>query len=181
LRKALQFFLLTLMGEYSTEKLEKIGLKVGRNFSRQAQCIIDHSHCWLIKIGDDVTLAPKVHILAHDASTKQSLGYTKIGLVNIGDRVFIGAGSIILPNVNIGNDVIIGAGSIVTKNIPDNSVAVGNPAKVVCTKSDYINKNREFIKNRPVYNKEWTIRKNITEDMKQKMIESLKDGIGFVE
>jgi maltose O-acetyltransferase len=57
------------------------------------------------------------------------LNYTKIGLVKIGDNVFIGAGSIILPNVKIGNNVIIGAGSIVTKDVPDNSLVAGNPAK----------------------------------------------------
>ncbi|WP_253200562.1 DapH/DapD/GlmU-related protein [Clostridium sp. CF012] len=101
----------------NTEQLIKMGLKVGKNFNRLGGCIIDDSHCWLITIGDNVTLAPRVHILAHDASTKMYLDVTKIGLVDIGNNVFIGAGSIILPNVKIGNNVIIGAGSIVTKDI----------------------------------------------------------------
>lgn len=112
-----------LMDEPNLKKLKKNGLKVGENFSMQEKCIIDKSHCWLITIGDNVTLAPRVHILAHDASTKRHLNYAKIGLVNIGNKTFIGAGSIILPNVAIGNNCIIGAGSVVTKNIPDNSVA----------------------------------------------------------
>ncbi|MBL4910776.1 MAG: hypothetical protein JKX78_12290 [Alteromonadaceae bacterium] len=51
--------------------------------------------------------------------------------IHIGDNVFIGWGCIVLPGVCIGNNVVIGAGSVVTKNIPDNSVAVGNPAKVI--------------------------------------------------
>ena len=72
-----------------------------------------------------------VQILAHDVSTKRNLGYTKIGKVSIGNDVFIGRGTIILPNVRIGNNVVIGAGSIVTSDIPDNSIAVGNPCRVI--------------------------------------------------
>ena len=53
------------------------------------------------------------------------------GRVNIGKNVWIGAGSIILPGVSIGDNSIIGAGSIVNKDIPENSIAVGNPCKVI--------------------------------------------------
>lgn len=165
----------------STPSLIKNGLKVGKNFNRQEDCIIDVSHCWLITIGDNVTLAPRVHILAHDASTKRYTGYSKIGLVRIGNNVFIGAGSIILPNVRIGNNVIIGAGSVVTRDIPDNSVAAGNPAKVICATEDYINKHREMMKSKPVYNSQWTRRYKISDDMKREMVRMLENGIGYVE
>lgn len=170
-----------LRGEISTEKLVEMGLTVGKNFNRIDGCIIDYSHCWLITIGDNVTLAPRVHILAHDASTKMFLNYAKIGLVEIGNNVFIGAGSIILPNVKIGNNVIIGAGSVVTTDIPENSLAVGNPAKVIGTTSEYIEKNRELMKERPTYNEKWTIRCNITPSQKKEMVQALKSGIGYVE
>lgn len=170
-----------LMDEPNLKKLKKNGLEVGENFSMQEKCIIDKSHCWLIKIGNDVTLAPRVHILAHDASTKRHLNYAKIGLVNIGNKTFIGAGSIVLPNVSIGNNCIIGAGSVVTKNIPDNSVAVGNPAKVICSIDEYLVKQKKLMQQRPVYDSKWTVRENITDEMKKEMIESLKDGIGYVE
>ena len=63
---------------------------------------LDPSHCWLIEIGDNVTFGPHVQVLAHDASMHNVLGYTKIGRVRIGNNVFIGAGSIVLPNVQIG-------------------------------------------------------------------------------
>ena len=102
--------------------------------------IIDPSHCYHITIGDNVTLAPRVHILAHDSSTAMFLGKTRAANVTIGNDVFVGAGTIILPGVHIGNRVIIGAGSVVTKDIPDNSVAVGNPCKVVCDVDSYIQK-----------------------------------------
>ncbi|MEL0654866.1 DapH/DapD/GlmU-related protein [Pseudoalteromonas issachenkonii] len=56
----------------------------------------------------------------------------------IGNNVFIGWGSIILPGVNIGDNCVIGAGSVVSKNIPDGMVAAGNPAKVIKPTSEYV-------------------------------------------
>ncbi|QYR24360.1 hypothetical protein KZ483_26580 [Paenibacillus sp. sptzw28] len=53
------------------------------------------------------------------------------GRIIIGDRVWIGHGASILKNVKIGDNVVIGAKSVVTKDIPANSVAVGNPARVI--------------------------------------------------
>ena len=101
MRKQIKEFLYRIRGEYTTDKLVKMGLKVGENFNRLNGVILDPSHCWLISIGNNVTLAPRVHILAHDASTKTFLNYTKIGHVKIGNNVFIGAESIVLPNVEL--------------------------------------------------------------------------------
>ena len=144
IRKILEY----LRGEpQHIEKLLKRGLKVGKNFKRLGGVIIDPSHCYHITIGDNVTLAPRVHILAHDASTYTFIGKTRAANVVIGNEVFVGAGSIILPGVHIGNRVIIGAGSIVTKDIPDNSVAVGNPVRVICSVDEYLFK--EQAKMRP--------------------------------
>lgn len=126
-------------------KLYKRGLKVGKNFRRMGGVIIDPTHCYHITIGDNVTLAPRVHILAHDASTFIFMGKTRAANVKIGNDVFIGASTIVLPGVTIGNRVVIGAGSVVTKNIPDNSVAVGNPARVICTVDEYLDKIKEKI------------------------------------
>lgn len=170
-----------LRGEYTTEKLVKMGLKVGKNFGRLNGVILDPSHCWLITIGDNVTLAPRVHILAHDASTKGFLGYTKIGRVNIGNNVFIGAESVVLPNVNIGDNVVIGANSTVTKNIPSNSVYAGNPAKFICTIEEYIDKNKKRMENSPVYGEEYTLRGNVDDSKKIKMYDELDNKIGFVD
>ena len=98
------------------EILKENGLVIGKGVSIQGECIIDPSHCWLITIGDNVTLAPRVHILAHDASTKRELGYTIIGEVIIKNNVFVGANTTILPNVEIGNNVIIGVGNTILTN-----------------------------------------------------------------
>lgn len=57
--------------------------------------------------------------------------------ITVGNNVFIGLGSIILPGVTIGDDVVIGAGSLVNKDIPSQSVAAGVPAKVVSSLEDY--------------------------------------------
>ncbi|MFE4036137.1 acyltransferase [Priestia sp. YIM B13489] len=170
-----------IRGEVDTESLIRSGLTVGKNFSRQGGVIIDPPHCWLISIGDNVTLASRVYILAHDASTKMHTGYTKVGNVSIGNNVFVGANSTILPNVKIGNNVVIGAGSVVSRDIPDNSVAVGNPAEVVAKTQEFVDKNENLMKNRPVWDFDWTIHRGISNEKRKIMREKLKDGIGFVE
>lgn len=173
-----------LRSEISTEELVKLGLKVGANFSRQEKTLIDQSHCWLITIGDNVTLAPRVHILAHDASTKNDLGYTKIGLVNIGNNVFVGASTTILPNVTIGNNVVIGAGSVVSKDIPSNSVAVGNPAKVTCTYDEFIARKKKEMNLSPCFDERYTLRNSkLSPEMKKEMVDKLlaNGGFGYVE
>lgn len=170
-----------IRGEYTTERLIKMGLKVGKNFARLNSVILDPSHCWLITIGNNVTLAPGVHILAHDASTKVFLNYTKIGRVNIGSNVFIGAESVVLPNVNIGDNVVVGANSTVTKDIPSNTVYAGNPAKFICTIEEYLDKNRDRMGKSFIYGAEYTLRYNIDNSKKIQMYEELENEIGFVD
>ena len=174
IRKILEY----LRGEpQHLDKLLKRGLKVGKNFHRMGGVIIDPSHCYHIKIGDNVTLAPRVHILAHDSSSYMFLGKTRAANVTIGNQVFVGAGSIILPGVHIGNRVIIGAGSIVTKDIPDNSVAVGNPARVICSIDAYLEKENE--KMRPE-NTFWGLDWEKTDDIATALAAADKYGEIFV-
>ena len=75
-------------------------------------------------------------------------GYEYGIAVIIGDNVWIGGNAVINPGVTIGNNCVIGAGSVVTKNIPDNSIAVGNPARVIREITDedkhYYFKKRRF-------------------------------------
>lgn len=174
--------IMRLRSEITTEELIKLGLTVGSNFSRQEKTLIDQSHCWLITIGDDVTLAPRVHILAHDASTKKALSYTRLGTVNIGNNVFVGASTTILPGVNIGDNVVIGAGSVVSKDIPSNSVAVGSPAKVICTYEEFVSRKENEMVNVPVFDESYTLRNhNFSSEMKTEMKEKLKESrIGYV-
>lgn len=147
-----------MRGEQNLGKLIKRGLTVGKNFTRMGGVIIDPSHCWHISIGDNVILAPRVHVLAHDASTKIFLNYTRVANTVIGNNVFIGANSVVLPGVTIGNNVVIGAGSVVSTDIPDNSVAVGNPARVVKPLSVFVDENRRKMEQDNVFDERFTLR-----------------------
>lgn len=94
----------------------------------------------LIEIGNDFISAPGSVILAHDASLLLFTNKIRVEKTIIGNSVFLGSNSVVLPGVKIGNRVIIGSGAIITKDIPDNSVVVGNPARVICSVDDYLNK-----------------------------------------
>lgn len=174
-------FLYRLRGEYTTEKLISMGMQVGKNFGRLQGVILDPSHCWLITIGDNVTMAPRVHILCHDASTKHFLGYTKIGRVNIGDNVFIGAESVVLPGVNIGSNVIVGANSTVTHNVPDGVVVAGSPAKVICSLEEYLAKERARMETAPCYGEEYTLRQNVSMEKRMEQKAALDGKIGYID
>lgn len=178
----LKEFLYRIRAEYTTEKLISMGMKVGKNFGRLNGVILDPSHCWLIEIGDNVTMAPRVHILCHDASTKQFLGYTKIGRVTIGNNVFLGAESVVLPGVTIGDNVVIGANSTVTHDIPNNSVAVGSPARVICSLDEYLEKEKERMRIAPVYGEEYTLRQNVSMERRMEQKKELANGkIGYID
>ena len=94
----------------------------------------------------------------------------------MGNNVFVGFGSIILPGVTIGDNVIVGAGSVVRKDIPENSVVFGNPACVVCTTEEYINKNRLRMKQSLVYDKAI---ENMTDSERAKMVKEMGDKVGY--
>lgn len=168
-------------GEVSTEKLVRQGMQVGKKFERLNNVLIDDSHAWLITIGDNVTLAPRVHILAHDASTKKFIGYTKIGRVTIGNNVFVGAESVILPNVKIGNNVIIGANSTVTRDIPDNVVVGGSPARILCKLEEFIEKHKMNMTKMHVYGEEYTLRKNVSMSKRMQQREEIGTVGGYVD
>ncbi len=134
--------------------LKRRGVTIGSNCSINTN-YIDDGHGFMISIGNNVTIAVNAVILAHDASTKPFLGYSKVGRVEIGNDVFIGGNAIVLPNVKIGNNVIIGAGTVVNKDIPSNSVAVGNPVRIIGSVDNYIEKNKALMKISPIYNTYW--------------------------
>lgn len=179
--KYLKELIYRLRGDFTTEKLISMGMVVGENFKRLHGVILDPGHCWLIEIGNNVTMAPRVHILCHDASTKAFLDYTKIGRVTIGDNVFIGAESVVLPGVTIGNNVVIGANSTVTHDIPDNSVAVGSPAHVIMTLAAYIEKEKKRLEMGPRYGEDYTLRKNVPMELRMKQKAELDGKIGYID
>lgn len=126
------------------DELRSRGVSVGNDVHIYSSNI-DARFGWLISIGNHVTISCAT-ILSHDASMRKGMGYTKLGKVEIGDNCFIGYGSIILPDVKIGNRVIVGAGTVVAKDIPDNSVVIGNPMRIIGTHDEYIDKHERLIK-----------------------------------
>jgi maltose O-acetyltransferase len=162
------------------DELKRLGLRAGRNLRLQSGATIDRNHCWHISIGNDVTIAPGAFILAHDASTKMHLGYTRIGKVEIGDRVFIGASAIVLPGVRIGSDVIIGAGSVVSHDIPDNVVACGNPATALGATDEWIDQKRSEMAAAPCFGEEYTLRRDVSDAMKAEMNDRMAGRVGYV-
>ena len=103
-----------------------------------------------IIFGSNIELGPGVSIISSNHDSSDLSKHKKAKPITIGNNVWIGANSTILPEVTIGNNVIIGANSLVNKNIPDNSVAVGNPCKVIKEKEDYIGDFSKIIFNKRV-------------------------------
>lgn len=120
----------------------RLGVTVGENcrFISTTSATFG-SEPYLIKIGEHVTITAGVRFLTHDGGVwvfRQEL--PEIDLIRpicIGDNVFIGLNSTILPGVTIGDNVVVAAGSIVTRDVPDNSVWGGVPAKFIKSLDDY--------------------------------------------
>ncbi|KKI91432.1 hypothetical protein WQ54_14750 [Bacillus sp. SA1-12] len=170
-----------LLEEIWLEDYIKMGMKIGENCSIQPGVIFDYSHCWLIKIGNNVTIAPQAYFLAHDASTKNLINYTKIGSITIEDNVFIGARALIMPGVTVGKNSIVAAGSIVTKSVSEGSIVAGNPAKVISTIENYSQKINELKNGTWKYDSGYTLAGNISNINKENMYEELKNKLGFIE
>lgn len=118
--------------------LEKQARKAGATMGKQN---LIASRFWstepyLIKIGNHCQLTEGAKIFTHGgalAARDRCPDFDVIGKVELGDRVYVGSRSIIMPGVTIGDNVLITAGSVVTKSIPSIVVVAGNPAKYVCT------------------------------------------------
>ncbi len=136
-----------------------LGIKFGKNL-RITGTPGFGSEPYLITIGDDVTITDGVTFHNHDGGVgilrKKYPGLDVIKPIKVGNNVFLGSRSTILPGITIGNNVIVGAGSMVTKDIPDNVVVVGVPARVLKTLAEYeekVLKDAIYLKSRGDENK----------------------------
>ncbi|TFF38792.1 acyltransferase [Mucilaginibacter psychrotolerans] len=131
-----------LAGEYTRAKVyEKyLGVKFGKNV-RMTGVPFFSSEPYLISIGDNVTITQHVTFHTHDGGVgllrQKHPGIELIAPITIGNNVFIGSHTIILPGITVGNNVIIGSSSVITKNIPDNVVVAGVPARIIKTMDEY--------------------------------------------
>lgn len=117
----------------------KMGVKIGERC--RISCMSFSPESYLIELGDDVIIAANTKLITHEGSVcvfhREHPYIDLFGKITIGNNVFIGMNCLILPNTTIGNNCIIGAGSVVRGIIPDNSVVIGNPGKVVMSFDDY--------------------------------------------
>lgn len=125
----------------------KYGKKIGVNFNGNAYAygnIIWGTEPWLITLGNNVHLTDGVKFLTHEGAVlvyQSEIPDLEVSKpIIIKDNVFVGNNVLILPGVTIGNNVVIGAGAIVSKDIPDDSLAVGCPARVIKTNSEFLEK-----------------------------------------
>lgn len=129
------------------------------------------SEPFLITIGDRVTITAGVILLTHNGSTwlmrdEQGRRFDFKPLY-IGNDVFIGTNSIIMPGVRIENEVIVAAGSVVTKSIPTGSIVGGNPAKIIGNYKDYKEKALANFLTEKVHNSSEKFSKEHIEQIKQ--------------
>lgn len=107
-------------------------IKLGENFySNHNLVILD---CAAVTFGDNVFVAPDCgfYTAGHPIdSERRNVGLEYAYPITVGDNVWIGAGVRVMPGVTVGDNVVIGGGSVVVKDIPSDSVAVGNPCRVI--------------------------------------------------
>jgi len=126
-----------LLNKSSVEKKikywRKQGMKIGENCHFNTMAF--STEPYLIEIGNHVAIAGGTEIITHDGAIwcfREEMGPVDIfGKIKIGNNVFIGDNCTILPNTTIGDNCIVGAGSVVRGKFPEDSVIIGNPAKVV--------------------------------------------------
>lgn len=104
-----------------------------------------------MSFGDNVLVFGNVTFLLHDAApttVSEGIGTDLLGRITIGNSCFIGANSTIMPGVTLADNTVVGAGSVVTHSTKQPGLVIaGNPARVVCTVEEYLNKNKDRIVN----------------------------------
>jgi maltose O-acetyltransferase len=139
-REAAKGILVKLLGAVGAETVVRAPIYVdyGENLAIGARTFVNFGLVALdvapIAIGDDCQLGPNVQLLTAYHPTEPEPRRAKLEAaapITIGDNVWLGGGTIVLPGVTIGDDSVVGAGSVVTKDVPAGVLAVGNPARVV--------------------------------------------------
>jgi len=150
-----------LNGENRNNFLRRRGIKIGKGCKIYASEF--STEPFLIELRDNVTIAPGSFFITHDGAIEMMRDINPevdlFGKIVIGANSIIGSHCIILPNTEVGDNCIVGAGSVVRGKIPNDSVVIGNPAKIVmktslakkmlknhknCLKTKLLNKNEKM-------------------------------------
>ena len=130
-------------------RLRRLGVKVGKGvvFRDAKSVTIDLTRPSLVEIGDNVDINVNFTIMSHDFVSGVFLNLYKemvnsSGRVKLGNNIYIGRDVTILKGVTVGDNCVIGLGSVVTSDIPSGSVAVGTPARVICTIEEYFKRRK---------------------------------------
>jgi acetyltransferase-like isoleucine patch superfamily enzyme len=127
-----KLWMLKVGQERRNDYLRRQGVKIGQNC--KIHTVSFSTEPYLVEIGDNARITNGTIFITHDGAVGCFPGEIDGGIfgrIKLGNNVFVGANSIILLNTTIGNNCIIGAGSVVRGEFPDDSVIVGNPAKVI--------------------------------------------------
>ena len=121
--------------------LRRRGVQIGQNCAILCNANAFGSEPWLIRLGNHVEITAGVRFITHDGGAwvlrEKNPNMDVFGPIIVGNNVFIGVNSIIMPSVYIGDNVVVGAGSIITRSIPDNCVVHGAPARIYKTITEY--------------------------------------------
>ncbi|HKV75123.1 MAG TPA: acyltransferase [Gemmatimonadales bacterium] len=162
------------------DRLRAQGMHIGQGVNLPPSTTIDSSHCFLISIGDWCGFGSDCVLLAHEGQFDEFLDAGRIGRVVIHPHSHIGTRSVILPGVEIGPRTIVGANSVVTKSLPPDTVCAGNPAKVICTLEEYLEKHRARLKERPNFPYlDYDIRA-LTPERRARLVAAVADGDAYI-
>lgn len=124
----------------------ELGVTIGEdNFLPDKDCW--STEPYLITVGSHCQITVGVRFFTHggDHVLRQQIpDFDTFGKIVIGDWVYIGNNSLIMPGVTIEDHVLVAAGSVVTKSVPSGVVVGGNPAKILCTIEEYKDRNKKY-------------------------------------
>lgn len=124
------------------QMLRRRGMRIGAGVELPASTWVDAPHAYLISIGDRCTFGEECLLLAHDAQMDEFLDAGRIGRITIHEDSRIGHRCTVLPGVEVGPRTVVLPHSVVGKTLPPDTVCSGNPARVVSSLGEWLEKQR---------------------------------------
>ena len=177
---ALQRRFATWQARRRWDRLQALGMRIGRDVVLPPSTWVDAAHCYLIDIGDACVFGPQCLILAHDAQMDEFLDAGRLGRVVIGPGCQIGARAVILCNVEIGAGCVIEAGSVVATSLPAQSYCAGAPAKAVCSVAEWTQRLERDMAGRPTYTPDALRTSAATAEGRRRLQSALAGGAALV-